>query len=254
VVAWAAGAAFANPEIVVDLPGGASMEFVWIEPGTFTMGTTPEQEQLLLDKKIGWGNVAPEQPAHQVTITQGFYLGKYEITQGQWAAVMGTRPWQQWQADFETKGWAEEGQTVLEGQNYAAPWINWNDAQAFVEALDAGAGSPLYRLPTEAEWEYACRAGTSTLWSFGDDEGQLDEYAWYGANTCDIGECWPHEVGTKLPNPWGLFDMHGNLTEICSHGHRKYPDAAEEDPTGPVEPPSAVVPGSWGEAKRRLRH
>ena len=171
------------------LPGGASLEMVWIEPGTFRMGTPPSE--------LGEDS---ERPVHDVTISQGFYLGKYEVTQGQWESVMGTRPWQ--------------GQhNVRSGSDYPAVYVSWEDAQEFIRRLNASLGSNAYRLPTEAEWEYACRAGTTTRWSFGDDESQLRHYAWYRDNASNVGERYGHSVGTKRANPWGLYDMHGNVEE-----------------------------------------
>ena len=168
-------------EIVVNLPGGATMTMVWIPAGTFTMGS-PDTEPGRYDK---------EGPQHEVELTHGFYLGKYELTQGQWESVMGTKPW--------------EGQSLVQDStNYPASYISWDDMHVFIDSLNTAAGSDVYRLPTEAEWEYACRAGTTTRWSFGDDEGQLGQYAWYKNNTEDVGENYAHEVGTKLPNPWGV--------------------------------------------------
>ena len=158
------------------------MEFVKVEPGTFTMGS-PSTEPNRADF---------EGPQHQVTISKGFYLGKYEITQGQWQAVMGTTPWSG--QDF-----------VREGAGYPAVFISWNDVQAFAHKLNQAAGDSLYRLPSEAEWEYACRAGTTTLWSFGNADSQLQNYAWYNDNSWRVGEQYLHAVGTKLPNPWGLY-------------------------------------------------
>jgi len=189
LLAWV-GVGSANEEITGELPGGATMAFVWIEPGTFTMGS-PSSEP---------GRYLMEGLQHEVTINQGFYLGKYEITQRQWEAVMGTTPW-------SGLGY------VQSNPNHPAVYISWDDVQAFVHALNQAAGDSLYRLPTEAEWEYACRAGTMTSWSFGGDVKQLGDYAWYDDNTCGVGECYAHAVGTKLPNPWGLYDMHGNVWE-----------------------------------------
>jgi len=196
------GVGYATEEITVELPGGAQMEFVWIRPGTFMMGTTEEQGQLLRGKGLWHSSFENELPTHEVTIDQGFYLGKYEITQGQWETVMETTPW-------SGKGY------VLSDPDHPAVYISWNDVQAFISQLNKAAGDSLYRLPTEAEWEYACRAGTNTLWSFGDDEDQLGDYAWYRDNAWDIGEKNAHAVGTKLPNPWGLYDVHGNVWEWC---------------------------------------
>ena len=199
-------------EITVELPGGATMEFVWIEPGTFTMGS-PDSEL---------GRDPDEGPQHEVTISQGFYLGKYEITQGQWEVVMtGDTPW-------------AGKEYVKENPNHPAVYISWEDMQAFISKLNQAAGSSVYRLPTEAEWEYACRAGTETRWSFGDDETLLGNYAWYNDNTWNVGEKYAHEVGTTLPNPWGLYDMHGNVYEWCQDWwYRVYTTEAQKDPTGP---------------------
>ena len=135
------------------LPGGGEMAFVWIEPGVFQMGS-PESERSDCD----WCD--HEGPLHEVELSRGFWLGKYEVTQGQWEAVMGSRPWSG--RDY-----------VRSNSSHPAVYISWHDVQEFIEKLNAASGSSLYRLPSEAEWEYACRAGTQTRWSFGDDEGQL---------------------------------------------------------------------------------
>ena len=154
------GVGYANQEISVDLPGGATMEFVWIEPGTFLMGTTEEQEQYLMGLGSLWNDLfLSERPEHEVEISQGFYLGKFEVTQGQWEAVMGTTRW--------------SGKQVEANPNHPAVYISWNEWQEFVRRLEEAAGDASYRLPTEAEWEYAARAGTTTMWSFGDDAGRL---------------------------------------------------------------------------------
>ena len=213
VILLVPGAVSANPERTFLLPGDAEIEMVWIEPGTFTRGS-PEDEP---------GRYEREGPQHEVTITQGFYLGKYEITQGQWESVMGTRPWEG-QADSKY---------VRVGPNYPAAYISWDDVQEFCDVLNAAEGAEVYRLSTQAEGEYACRAGTTTRWSFGDDESQLSQYAWYSDNACDIGECYAHEVGTKLPNPWGLYDMHGNVWEWCQDWYDPYTSDAKTDPAGP---------------------
>ena len=168
----------------------------WIEPGTFLMGAAD----------LGFTE-------HEVTISRGFYLGKYEITQGQWESVMGSNP------------------SYFGGSNRPVEQVSWNDVQEFIGRLNEAAGEEVYRLPTEAEWEYACRAGTTTRWSFGDDEGQLGEYAWYTGNNSPYGT---KEVGTKRPNPWGLYDMHGNVWEWCQDWYGSYTSDSQIDPAGPA--------------------
>ncbi len=179
-----------SAEILIDLPGDATLGMVWIEPGTFLMGS--------LDGEIG--RDPNEGPQHEVHISRGFYLSKCEITQKQWKAVMNTRPW--------------EGMIYASsGPNYPAVSSSWDEARDFVDSLNAAEANVPYRLPTEAEWEYACRAGTTTRWSFGDDESRLPEYAWYYDNIWSSAERGIRQVGMKKPNPWGLYDMHGNVWE-----------------------------------------
>jgi formylglycine-generating enzyme len=197
------------------------MVFTYIPNGTFTMGS-PSSES---------GHSSTEGPQHEVTISKGFYLGKYEVTQGQWQAVMSTTPW------------AGRDYVQVSPSNPAV-YVSWNDAQDFVQRLNAAAGDSLYRLPTEAEWEYACRAGTTKRLSFGDDESKLTDYAWYDVNTWNVGERYAHQVGTKLANPWGLFDMHGNVWEWCLdwYGYG-YSTGAQTDPPGPVSGSHRVIRG-----------
>lgn len=195
------------------LPGGAVMEMVWIESGTFMMGSPPSEPGR-------WNN---EGPQHEVTISRGFWLGKYEITQAQWESVMGTRPWM--------------GKSyVRENPAYPAVYISWSDVQAFVAKLKKAAGSKVYRLPTEAEWEVACRAGTTTRWSFGDDIRALRKYAWYDVNAWNVGKQYAHAVGMKRPNPWGLYDMHGNVCEWVQDWYDRdyYRVSPSVDPSGPA--------------------
>ena len=198
------------------MPDGSFLETVWIGPGTFVMGS-PEKES---------GRDLDEGPQREVTISQGFYLGKYTITQGQWKAVMGTKPW--------------AGQSsVQDNPDHPAVYISWEDVQSFIEKLSEAAGSSVYRLPTEAEWEYACRARTTTRWSFGDEEGGLGDYAWYSEN----GGRHAQAVGTKESNSWGLYDMHGNVWEWCWDWFGNYKDGAGLDPQGPASGSSRVMRG-----------
>jgi len=202
-------------EMTVTLPGGATIDFVWIEPGAFMMGS-PESD-----------DVAHffEKPQHEVTLTQGFWLGKHELTQGQWESVMGTAPW----SHLTMKQLRDK---VRIDPYHPAVWVSWKDAQELLAALNTDAGWMVYRLPTEAEWEYACRAGTTTRWSFGDDESELGDYAWYRANASDAGLGYAQPVGMKLPNPWGLHDMHGNVSEWIQDWITGYPSEAQVDPIG----------------------
>jgi len=138
-----------------------------------------------------------------VTIAKGFYMGESEVTQAQWKAVMGTTPW---------KG----EKYVKEGDGYPATFVSWDDAQEFMKKLAKASGRKV-RLPSEAEWEYACRAGTKTTYSFGNSDRDLSDYAWWGGflDGNAKNEQYAHEVKTKKPNPWGLYDMHGNVYEWC---------------------------------------
>lgn len=162
-----------------------------------------------------------EKPQHLVKITQPFLLSVCEITQRQYEKVMGSRPW--------------HGQRYAwEGPGLPATYISHDDAVEFCRTLSEKEGME-YRLPTEAEWEYACRAGTTTAFSFGDDVSRLDEHAWcYGYSDRSKGK--PHQVGQKNPNPWGLYDMHGNVEEWCHDWYAlKYGSEPVSDPTGPPE-------------------
>ena len=202
------------------LPGGAELKMVWIEPGSFMMGS-PESET---------GRDNDEGPQHEVTISRGFLLGQYEITQSQWEAVMETNPW-------------EKKSLVQSNPDHPAVHISWEDVQKFIVRLNKTEGSQVFRLPTEAEWEYACRAGKKTRWSFGNDESQLGDYAWYSANTKEAKELYAHAVTAKLANPWGLYDMHGNIYEWCQDWFGSYSKDTQTDPTGPDTGSGRVVRG-----------
>lgn len=184
--AWASAAG--EP---VEVTNSLGMRFRMIPPGEFLMGS-PESEPF---------RVYVEGPQHRVRLSHPFYMGMTEITQAQWSDVMKTRPWQ--------------GQpNVTEGDEYPATYVNWDEAVEFCSRLTSRDGLE-YRLPSEAEWEFACRAGTTTAWYFGDDVLKLQEYAWFDSNTVHVKKHSAQLVGQKMSNPFGLFDMHGNVFEWC---------------------------------------
>jgi formylglycine-generating enzyme required for sulfatase activity len=205
-------------QLTITLPGGAPLQLIWIDPGRFEMGALPPDP----DDENPPPRALDQLPDHRAIINEGFWLGQFELTQAQWISVMDTRPWQA----------LPSAQT---DPNHPAVFISWDDAQHFVSRLNQAAGDSLYRLPTEAEWEYACRAGSETRWSYGDRQTILVDYAWYERNAWDAEERYAHLVGSRTPNPWGLHDMHGNAEEWVQdwYGAGYYEDAPERDPQGP---------------------
>jgi len=170
-------------ELEPDYTNSIGMEFMKIPSGEFMMGSPSNEKDREFD----------EGPVHKVTIEEPYYLGKYEVTQEQWLKVMGSNP------------------SRFEGNDHPVEKVSWNDVQDFIEKLNEMEGSDKYRLPSEAEWEYACRAGTTTRFYFGDDMWKLEDYAWY----CELLRSTTYPVGQKKPNLWGLYDMHGNVREWC---------------------------------------
>ena len=174
-----------------------------------------------------------EYPQHKVAITRPFYLGKYEVTQSQWIKVMGSNP-----SYFKSSGLPVEN-------------ISWNDVQSFITKLNAMTGQK-FRLATEAEWEYACRAGSDAQYCFGDDENKLDEYAWYSNNS----ESRTHPVGQKKPNEFGLYDILGNVWEWCAdrYSNTYYSVSPKNDPKGPASGKDRILRGGcWSSSTIGIR-
>ncbi len=195
----------------LELPGGAKMEMVWCPPGTFTMGS-PENEE-------GRGK---DETQHQVILTQGFWMAKYEVTQEQWKSVMGDNP-----AKFQN------------GDDYPVENVSWDDVREFCQKTGL-------RLPTEAEWEYACRAGSKGMYA---GTGNLDTMGWSMPRLINISELsnGTHPVGQKNANAWGFHDMHGNVYEWCEDGYRDYPSGTVTNPTVPTGGMRRVLRGGcWG--------
>ena len=202
--AWAA-----HLGIEVSTKNSVDMQMILIPPGEFMMGSADDDE-------TAYDN---EKPQHRVTLTNAFLMAETEVTQVQWKAVMGTEPW-------------KETESVKEGANYPATYVSWDDAEEFCRRLSEKE-CRTYRLPTEAEWEYACRAGTTTKYHFGNDESALGRFAWYNKNTWDVDEKYAHLVRHKQSNPFGLYDMHGNVWEWCSDWYGWYRSESQVNPSGP---------------------
>jgi len=194
------------PELTLDLGDGVTMELVYIKPGTFVMGG---------ESKTDGRFECVEVPKHEVQLTNGFYLGKYEVTQAQYQVIMGSNP---------SKSTKSPNCPV---DNVGAP-----DALTFCGKLAEKTGLEA-RLPSEAEWEFASRAGRDTKWFFGNDPSQIGEYAWFKNNAGGKS----HPVGQKKPNPWGLYDIYGNVNERISDKYSKnyYAQSPKVDPTGPSQ-------------------
>jgi formylglycine-generating enzyme required for sulfatase activity len=191
------------------LTNSIGMKFILIKPGSFKMGNTRGDD---------W-----EAPVHKVTLTKSYYLQTTEVTQAQWAAVMADTP------------------SHFKGGDLPVETVSWHDCQKFVEQLNAKEGVTAYRLPTEAEWEYACRAGTTTYYYWGDSFDPVGEYAWHGGNS--NGKT--HPAGLKKPNAWGLYDMNGNVVEWCQDWFDTgyYSKSPVVDPPGPEESGYKVMRG-----------
>lgn len=177
---------------------------VEIPAGSFCMGATV---------------LADEKPPHRVMISNAFYVGRFEVTQGQWRAMMGDNP------------------SRFDGDHLPVEEVSWDDVQRFINKLNALNDGFLYRLPTEAEWEYACRAGTATAFAFGDSlssaQANIDDRQNRGGSVTGMRREGTTAVGSFQPNAFGLYDMHGNVWEWCQDFYDYYPNNSSTDPRGP---------------------
>ena len=187
------------------------VEVIYIPSGTFWMGSFS-----------GEGD-DDEHPRHQVTISKSFQMLKYEVTQSQWKAVMGNNP------------------SLFSGDNNPVETVSWSDCQSFISKVNELSQDHTYRLPTEVEWEYACRAGSTTTYSYGNDSAQLGQYAWCSSNS----DRKTHSVGGNKANAWGLYDMHGNVWEWCQDWYNSdyYDNSPSTDPQGPNSGTYHVIRG-----------
>lgn len=205
------------------------MALVLIPPGEFMMGASDKDRALFLDAakasdvpeaKAAEVLADSEQPQHRVRIARPFYLAKCELTRGQWLSVMNDDP-----SPAEHR----------ESADHPMRNMSWDASHGFFKALNAASTEEhfTYTLPTEAQWEYACRAGTTTMWHFGDDASAIEKYGWFKGSA--DGQLQP--VGQLLPNPFGLYDMYGNLWEWCADKYSPdyYRVSPANDPPGPAE-------------------
>ena len=200
--------------ITIPVKDGISIDLVRVEAGTFTMGATPEMEN-----PKDW-----EKPTHQVTLTNDYYIGKYEVTQALWQAVMGNNP------------------SYFKGDNLPVEMVGWDDCQEFLSKLNSITGKT-FRLPTEAEWEYAARGGNKSRGYQYSGSNNLSDVAWYEDN---CGEK-THAVGTKQPNELGIYDMSGNVWEWCQDWFGEYSSSSQTNPTGANSGSGRVRRGGcWG--------
>ena len=205
-------------ERLIDLGSGTELHTVWIPATTSAAWKRISGGR---DCFIMGGGDYEDELQHDVVLTTGFWMGRYPVTQRQWLAVMGNNP------------------SKCEGAGMDAPVenVSWDDCQLFLKKVTGVSPTGVPRLPTEAEWEYACRAGTTTAFNTGKDEAALDRAGWYGAGWDDAkgGEDYTtHPVGQKEPNAWGLYDMHGNVDEWCEDRYGPYTTGRQENPQGDV--------------------
>ena len=211
------------------------MKLVLIPGGKFSMGSPPGEK----------GSNDSERQ-HEVTISKAYYLGVHEVTQGQYQKVMGNNP-SYFQGDKIAERHPQTRRIVREvdSSNHPVEEVSWDDAVEFCRRLselpDEKQMGRIYRLPTEAEWEYACRAGKQGVYHFGNDSAYLGDFDWFAENS----KGHTHPVGGKKPNAWGFFDMHGNVSEWCHNWYEEYPRGPVTDPQGPTEGPAHTLRGGY---------
>lgn len=202
-------ASYSNGTLTVN---GIKYNMVWVEGGTFRMGATSEQGSEISDEK----------PVHSVTLS-GYYIGKTEVTQALWQAVMGSNP------------------SYFEGDDLPVEQVSWDDCQEFIRKLNSLTGQN-FRLPTEAEWEFACRGGNNSRGYKYSGSNYIDNVAWYDGNSGDK----THPVATKSPNELGIYDMSGNVWEWCADWYGDYSSGRQTNPKGPYGGSGRVYRGgSW---------
>ncbi|MBL7218599.1 MAG: formylglycine-generating enzyme family protein [Phycisphaerae bacterium] len=227
--------------IDLDLGDGVTMKLVLIPAGKFMMGGKSSPAEVARKFHRYGGQEAyytAEHPQREVTISKPFYMGIWEVTRPQWDAVMGPGPWKGKKCDNSDAG-------------NVANHVSWTDASKFCEKLSQKTGKTV-ALPTEAQWEYACRAKRKEAYSFGDDESKLGLYAWFAENALGVNEPYPHRAGLKTPNFWGLYDMHGNAAEWCRdwYDEKFYASAGAKsiDPENTTAGTHRVLRGgAWGQ-------
>ncbi len=208
-----------KPQLAIDLGQRVTLDFILIRPGSFMMGSE--------------NGTTDEKPVHKVTFKQPFYLAKFLITQAQWQQVMGANPSQ------------------VKGPKLPVENVSWNDCQSFISKLQAKLPGRKFGLPTEAQWEYACRADSATEYASGETDRNAGAYAWYAGNAGGK----THPVGEKKPNAWGLHDMQGNVWQWCSDWYGVfYPDDDGIDPQGwPSGSVRVLRGGCWSSTPDLLR-
>ena len=199
--------------IYFELSGGATIKMIWVEPGTFLMGSPVDEN----------GRTPEREKQHEVKISKGFWLAETEFTQEQWKKVMGNNP------------------SKHKGSNLPVEQVSYNDIEVFLTKINKEYGR--FRLPTEAEWEYACRANTTDMYS-----GARDEMAWHRGNS----NVESHPITLKQPNAWGFYDMHGNILEKCSDWFQEDNTSESVNPKGPITGGKRVERG--GQFTGRIRH